>query len=91
MPLFVQGGLQGSTAISSPCVGCRRVPCERGDCNTKEVSCGMLSHYDCCVLTLLVENRTEPEMGSRSELLLFISEKKVGYTHTRKWRHASIE
>ena len=45
----------------------------------------------CCVLTLLVENRTEPEMGSRSELLLFISERKVGYTHTRKWRHASIE
>ena len=45
----------------------------------------------CCVLTLLVENRTEAEMGSRSELLLFISERKVGYTHTRKWRHASIE
>ena len=48
-------------------------------------------HEHCCVLTLLVENRTEPEMGSRSELLLFISERKVGYTHTRKWRHASIE
>ena len=45
----------------------------------------------CCVLTLLVENRTEPEMGSRSELLLFISERKVGYTHPRKWRLASIE